>query len=244
MALAFNGTTDYLTATEPTYGAAGSWLCWFKSPSFSQFAKIFDTGGSNRSYIQVSDGERQMDFVVGGASVFGVQFLFFEYDTWTLSTITWDNGGASPYATWYKNESVFDTRTSTFTVTSPTDTLYIGRRLTAANYWNGDMAHLARFNRALTAEEVAGVYRGGSIAALRPTTYWPLNGAVGAAALSPDLGGSADNATAQTSIAAATTAPIQGRYVAAPAFWAIPQAGAAASVVPVLQASLKRRRSA
>ena len=153
--LSFDGTNDFIDFTSdsnllPTFGLTVS--AWFKTTVADKWLVTKTSNPLVNGYYMDCSGSGVMGFVVNGISVstpsvITTGFWINIVGTWTPSTSI----------LMYQNAIQVASNTTSIpaSIIDPSFTLEIGRRYSAADYWNGNIAQVSIYNRALTAAEVA-----------------------------------------------------------------------------------------
>ena len=152
--LSFDGTDEYINFTSdsnllPTAGLTVS--AWFKTTVADKWLVTKTSNPSVDGYYIDCNGSGFMGFVVNGISVstpsvITTGFWINIVGTWTPSTSI----------LMYQNAIQVASNTTSIpaSIIDPSFTLEIGRRYSAADYWNGNISQVSIYNRALTAQEI------------------------------------------------------------------------------------------
>lgn len=190
MARSFNGTSDRIRADAAHIfagsGTAYSVALWLKVPALASSASTDfcffcegNTGSSNSVFALMS---------LATTSLTAVRVFIKS----TTTTILDDVHGTAFDNTWHhigfaqSNAGAFvryldgaSTNSGSYTGTSSPNDVAFGAlvRNTTTNFFPGSLAHIATWNRQLSAQEMASLANGILPSRLAPTHYWPLWGA-------------------------------------------------------------------
>jgi len=166
-ALSFDGVDDYVEVphSDSLMPSAFTVAVWFKVYNWtSQFARVLEKGGytvGGGYGIEGNpngDGKIQLVIWNGTASQTFETSTVLSFNTWYFFVGVFDGRNVKVYL----NGNL--ERSGTATMTTNTYKLVIGRWAAASgNFWNGIIDEVRIYNRALTAEEIANIYRAGSL---------------------------------------------------------------------------------
>lgn len=154
LAGAFNGAVGTLLLWTKVSGA-GVWT----DGTTRYMAQLF-ADASNLVYIRKNTTNNQMQFVYVAGGTTSAVIATYSGTDWTTFAITWNrSAGANGEVKGYTNgvqTGVTQTALGTFAGTLAATNTVIGAISTAgANPWDGTIAHVAVFNTALTAQQIA-----------------------------------------------------------------------------------------
>lgn len=184
------GASAYAQNTDaiPGFDTAHSFGLWFKVGSRTTTQRIMQLGNSNvatdpRSGITILSGFIRGGYYNGTAYVTPGSSSQFGIDTWHHAFMTWDGTSSKFYLDGVNYSSINNPSTGAIT----------GLLISSggANGFNGNASQAIVYNRALTATEVARLYRGNKPTGY--THYYPLEDGAGTTAT--DMSGNAHTAT-------------------------------------------------
>lgn len=153
-AIVFDGVNDFIDFTSdanllPTTGLSVS--AWFKT-------SVADMWLVGKTSISTSNG-----YLLAGTGVGGITFQVNGINATSTASIT-NNSWIYIVGTWtpstsillYRNGSLIVTNTTSIpaSITEPSYTVEVGRRPNGPDYWNGSIAQVSIYNRALSAAEI------------------------------------------------------------------------------------------
>jgi len=152
--IVFDGTNDYASFSDANLlPTAGLTVCaWFKTTVANKWIIDKSNGGITNGYLLAGTSAGNMVFYINNISV--------NSNPSTVTSGLWINivGTWTPSNSLilYQNGVQVATNTTSIpaTINNPSANLQIGRRATAVDYWNGNIAQTQIYNRALTASEV------------------------------------------------------------------------------------------
>ena len=147
----FNGTSDFIQTDNPFSHTNHTIAAWVYAESDGNFKFIFDNrdSGTDGVFILINSSE-QFSYRVNSSSI-TITPTFS--DEWVFISATYDGTTQKFYA----NGSLISSATTSQTISTNTNAL-IGRNVTAVQeYFNGNLANVAIWNRALTSDEINSV---------------------------------------------------------------------------------------
>lgn len=193
MARNFNGTSDTITVSKPSFGAQGTICLFAKHNHVSTTQFIFDSDVNRYLLLNLSSG--QWLLWIDGTPIYNSFFTLTNDGVWTHVAVSWDSTHATEKVRTYSDGSVVKTDNVSFGSNS-TGSLYIGKRFTSIQYYDGDMAEFAVYGERLSAEEVASLANGVKPNRVRPNellAYWEMSSLN--ASTEPDLSGNGNHGT-------------------------------------------------
>lgn len=163
--LNFNGSSQYVTlgtsGSIAQSSAAFSVACWFKQNG-AQSGLVTVVGDTDvalqRFYFQMTGNQMRAAIKTNGTSANMSGGIFYPSDQWVLGVLTYDGSNAKVYINNFLDQSVTCTRTCS----ASTAGVAIGRGFGAARYWNGNIARVQYWTRALSIQEIRDIYYLGS----------------------------------------------------------------------------------
>ena len=151
----FNGTSDYVQLDTPFSHTTHTIAAWLYHPDVNSFDRLFDnrSSGSDSSAISVyiGSGNDVMNYSVCGTGLTQQSSAFL--NEWYFFTGTYDGSTMRLYI----NGSL-DNSTQKSATLNATQNARIGANAwLGANYWDGNLANVAIWNRALSSDEINSV---------------------------------------------------------------------------------------
>ena len=147
----FNGTSDYIQLDTPFSHTNHTIAAWVYAESDGAFKFIFDNrdSGTDGVFILINSSE-QFSYRVNSSSI-TITPTFS--DEWVFISATYDGTTQKFYA----NGSLISSASTSQTISTSTNAL-IGRNAIAVQeYFNGNLANVAIWNRALSSDEINSV---------------------------------------------------------------------------------------
>jgi hypothetical protein len=147
----FNGTSDYIQTNEPLIKGAHTICVWINSNNDADYRQIVDSrdAGSDGTYFLINPSEQIMHRVYG----YTLTSSAITAEEWHFVTATFDGTTQKIYLNGSLDAS--QSASATYDVVTPTT---IGRRsYGSSEYFGGNLANAAIWNRALTSDEINSV---------------------------------------------------------------------------------------
>ncbi len=163
-ALKFNGANSYVSV--PSFNETFKQvtvIAWIKVNNYSDYRKILDFGldGLSGRRFTLQASSTGLDFDIDGGGRGEADYLTSDTTNWTHVAGTWTEGQNVKI---YINGQLKATDTTGILnsdlVVNSGDAHIIGRRISAANYFNGIIDEVKIYNKALNASEIAAAYQG------------------------------------------------------------------------------------
>ena len=149
----FNGSSDYIDLDDNfeniiATGKSGSVCAWVYTNTTTPRQVWFEhySDSSNRLVLWFDETNNSLNFYPNKlTSSFGISA-----NRWYFVSATWDGSNSS----WYVDGSLVSTQSYT---PFNTDTTFLGKTITNTQWWNGNLANVAIWNRALSSDEINSV---------------------------------------------------------------------------------------
>ena len=148
----FDGSSDYIDTGEPFSLNEITISSWFYANNDGNYKTIFDNrdGSGDGMFLTIGISE-DIIFQTNGTTLFSSTNGYSS--EWFYLSATWDGSTMKLYI----DGSLLDTKSSSVTI-DVTTSAKIGRAgYTSASYFNGNLANVAIWNRALTSDEINSV---------------------------------------------------------------------------------------
>jgi len=148
----FNGTSDYVQLDTPFSHTTHTIAAWLYHPDVNSFDRLFDNRSSSSDSsaisVYIGSGNDVMNYSVCGTGLTQQSSAFL--NEWYFFTGTYDGSTMRLYI----NGSL-DNSTSKSATVNATQNARIGANAwLGANYWDGNLANVAIWNRALNSDEI------------------------------------------------------------------------------------------
>jgi len=147
----FDGTSDYIQLNEPLISGAHTICAWINSDNDADYRQIVDSrdAGSDGTYFLINPSEQIMHRVYG----YTLTSSAITAEEWYFVTATFDGTTQKIYLDGSLDAS--QSASATYDVETPTT---IGRRsYGSSEYFGGNLANVAIWNRALSSDEINAV---------------------------------------------------------------------------------------
>ena len=147
----FNGSSDYIQLNDPLIKGAHTICVWINSNNDADYRQIVDSrdAGSDGTYFLINPSEQIMHRVYG----YTLTSSAITAEEWHFVTATFDGTTQKIYLNGSLDAS--QSASATYDVVTPTT---IGRRsYGSSEYFGGNLANVAIWNRALSSDEINSV---------------------------------------------------------------------------------------
>lgn len=180
-----SSSSDSIELPYNTHSDLCTFACWIYKLSNGGgnlgriFAKDTSVGGNERLNTASSNELFFAHVWSGGTGEWRTTTAPVSLSTWTHVAVTYDGSSASNDAIFYINGALVASTENTApsgTITTDSDNYVIGNRKTStARNWDGNIAEFAKWNRVLSADEIAAVYKASPMAIMNGLViYAPL----------------------------------------------------------------------
>jgi trimeric autotransporter adhesin len=160
LATTFNGSTGHVQLPGIWGGTAeATVIAWFNQSGGGGFQAIVESTDTSFAHLQTNTGGGNVWYYTGGASS-NLPIITPLYSNWRMAVITTANGIQREYL----DGVVIGSNTITYSTIQPTPNngLFIGRGFGGGRYFNGSIANVAIYDRALTPTEVTSLFNSSS----------------------------------------------------------------------------------
>jgi len=148
----FNGTSDYITSSAVPMPSGGSLLFWYNS-SASPYAKdVFSTGSSTDDFRVLFNS--LVGFYTGAEYRVQSNGLWNTSGEWDHFALTWDSSGTKLF---FLGSQKASNGTAPANYSSVPTIAFLGGKYNNTNFWDGNLANVAIWNRALSSDEINSV---------------------------------------------------------------------------------------
>ena len=151
--IVFDGTNDYIAFTDsgliPTTGLTVS--AWFKTTVADRWLVDKSAGGNINGYKLIGTSTGNIQISVNTIGITGSALI--TDGNWRQATGTWT---PSTSIVLYQNGVQVNLTTTSIpaSITDPSSNLQVARRATNLDYWNGSVAQVLIYSRALSSTEI------------------------------------------------------------------------------------------
>ena len=147
----FNGTSDYIQTNEPLIKGAHTICVWINSNNDADYRQIVDSrdAGSDGTYFLINPSEQIMHRVYG----YTLTSSAITAEEWHFVTATFDGTTQKIYL----NGSLDASQSASATYDVVTPTTIGSRSYGSSEYFGGNLANVAIWNRALSSDEINSV---------------------------------------------------------------------------------------
>jgi hypothetical protein len=148
----FNGSSDYIQLPDPFSHTNHTIAAWVYAEDDGNYKHIFDNrdGNNDGVFFRSSNTEGIQYYINGGDGALSTSTFANE---WVFAVGTYDGATAKLYV----NGSVEGTESISTSVAVSSDSKIGKNNYTTGNYFNGNLANVAIWNRALSSDEINSV---------------------------------------------------------------------------------------